>query len=112
MNDKLLETIYEELKGIGLPTDVDIKLRGYSKSYFGTYDPNTKRIIVYILDEEGNVYPKEEYMDTIIHEMIHHYQWQHTDYQRVKGVMHNPQFYKLFNKYMKIWRFKYGRNTN
>ena len=78
-NKELLNNIYSELKGIGLPTDVTIELRGYSKSYFGTYDPNKNKIVIYILDEEGKVYPKEEYMDTILHEMIHHYQWQHTN---------------------------------
>lgn len=107
--NELLSQIYKELEGIGLPTDLEIELRGYSKSYDGLYDPNKRKAIIYMLDEKGEVLPKDYYMDTIIHELIHHYQWQHTDYVRVQGIMHNDQFHYLFNKYMKIWKFKYGR---
>lgn len=112
MNKELLSEIYEEVRGIGLPIDLEIELRGYSKNYDGFYDPNIKKAVIYMLDENGNLLPKEYYMDTVIHELIHHYQWQHTDYIRVKGVMHNAQFHRLFNKYMKIWRFKYGKKKH
>lgn len=102
--------IYSEVDSIGLPIDFELVLKGYSNSYCGLYDPEIQRITVYILEEDGELICKDEYMDTVIHEVIHHYQWQYTNYVRKKGVMHNPEFHKLFNHYYKKWRIKYGSN--
>lgn len=108
--DRIKEEIYRELINIGMPTDVDIVIKGYSKSDYGNYNPNLKRITLFILDENGEIYPKREYMDTVIHEMVHHYQWNHTVYRRIKGIMHNAEFYKLFNTYYKLWEDLYAKN--
>ena len=34
-----------------------------------------------------------------IHEVCHHLQYTNPNYVRVKGVMHDPEFYRLLNRY-------------
>lgn len=88
------------LRDLGLPTDFTLDLRGYSKTYLGRYYPSEKRIVLYVLNEEGNYEPYRLILGTAIHEAIHHFQYQDKAFKRVKGVMHNYQFKKLEKELM------------
>lgn len=96
VNNPLLECeIKNVIRELGLPTNFKLDLRGYSKAYLGRYYPSEKRIVLYILDEQGNYSPYKDILSTAIHEAIHHYQYQTEDFVRVKGIMHNVQFKEL-----------------
>ena len=103
VNNPLLErNIYEVLEKLGLPTDVTLDLRGYSKTYYGRYDIENQVITLYVLEEDNTYLPYEKILQTAIHEAIHHFQ--HTKdkaFVRVHGVMHNQAFLKLEEKLYK-----------
>lgn len=103
VNNPLLErNIYEVLEKLGLPTDVTLDLRGYSKTYYGRYDIENQVITLYVLEEDSTYLPYEKILQTAIHEAIHHFQ--HTKdkaFVRVHGVMHNQAFLKLEEKLYK-----------
>lgn len=95
------QKIMRDLETLGLPLDFNLKMKGYSKCYYGRYDPRTEVITLYPLDED-----KKSYMDydtiikTAIHECIHHYQWKHDkSFKRVRGVMHDAKFKKMERDY-------------
>lgn len=89
-----------DLSKIGLDVKFTLSLRPYSKSYFGRYDINTSTIIIYVQKTpDGEMYSYEDLLLTLIHEAIHCYQWHNPDYKRVKGVMHNIEFKRLYALY-------------
>jgi hypothetical protein len=84
-------------------TDFVLTLKDYSKSYNGRYNPNNQEVIVYLYEDEKctKLRPYGELLKTAIHESVHHYQWCHDDnFHRTKGVMHNPEFLELENKWV------------
>lgn len=106
---ELKHRLYNDLKLIGLPVhEVSLGIRPFSKTYYGNYYP--------VYGEEGKmprvyVYPwkdkqrKESYaysfiLDTAIHEMVHHLQHTDPNWVRYEGVMHDEQFWKLYNYYI------------
>ncbi len=92
----LKEQLQNDIKKLGLPTDYKLELRGYSIVYDGRYDPNKKLVIIYTRYSDNTVLKYSFLFDTLLHEVIHHYQWCHDPtFVRHKGVMHNPQFYAL-----------------
>ena len=97
----VVERIKNDFNRIGLPTDLDIQLRGYSKTYEGRYNPSNKQIVLYHLaNEKGFPVPYNYLLSTAIHECVHHVQWTDPNFIRVKGVMHDPEFWKLYNLYI------------
>lgn len=89
-----------DLSKIGLDVDFNLSIRPYSSSYFGRYDINTSTIILYVQKTpRGEMYPYEELLLTTIHEAIHCLQWHSPDYKRVKGVMHDLEFHRLYALY-------------
>lgn len=102
IKDTILESyIKSDLKLLGLPTDFELEFRGYSKAYYGRYYIEEQKVVVYILDEFGKQLPYHEILDTVLHEALHHYQYQHdSSFKRVKGVMHNLQFNRMYDKYI------------
>lgn len=102
IKDKILESyIKSDLKLLGIPTDFELEFRGYSKTYYGRYYIEEQKVVVYILDEVGKQLPYHEILDTVLHEALHHFQHQHdSSFRRVKGVMHNPQFNKMYDTYI------------
>ena len=53
----MVDRIKKDFEKIGLPTDVDIQLKGYSRTYEGRYIPSHKKIVLYHLaNEEGIQY--------------------------------------------------------
>lgn len=90
----------EDLLKIGLDVEFTLSLRPYSKSYFGRYDVATRTIILYVhKTPKGEVYSYEELLLTTIHEAIHCKQWSNPKYKRVKGVMHDIEFKRLYALY-------------
>lgn len=89
-----------DLSKIGLDVDFTLSLRPYSKSYFGRYDVNTSTVIVYVQKTpDGDMYSYEDILLTTIHEAIHCKQWHDPKYKRVKGVMHDIEFKRLYSLY-------------
>lgn len=89
-----------DLSKIGLNVEFTLSLRPYSKSYFGRYDINTSTIIIYVQKTpNGELYSYEDLLLTAIHEAIHCKQWHDPNYKRVKGVMHDIEFKRLYALY-------------
>lgn len=96
-----------DMKSLNLPVEeVDLDLRPYSKTYYGNYFPtedgnNIPRIWLYpYSNKNGDLLPYSDILETGIHEMCHHLQYTDPNFHRLKGVMHNPQFWKLYNHYI------------
>ena len=100
--EELYHKLLTDLKTLNLPIDeVDIVLRPYSKTYYGRYFPNTQKIYVYPYENEAGEFMKySDILCTAIHEMVHHIQHQDPNFKRRRGVMHNPQFWKLYNHFL------------
>lgn len=104
--EELYHKLLTDLKTLNLPIDeVDIVLRPYSKTYYGRYFPNKQnnikpRIFIYpYANEYGDLLHYFNILDTAIHEFIHHLQYTDPNFKRKKGVMHDTQFWKLYNHY-------------
>lgn len=78
-------------------------LRPYSKSYFGRYYIATKEIYLYVFEDEKlkRFLPYYQLLDTLIHEAVHAKQSSNKNFVRKRGVMHDPEFKTLYNKYHK-----------
>lgn len=97
---ELEDLLKEDLARIGLDVTCNISIRGYSKSYFGRYDPNTNTIILYVLESpEGDMYPYLNVLLTTVHEAVHCKQWSDPKFKRIRGVMHDVEFKTLYNVY-------------
>lgn len=101
--DNLRTRLMSDIKVLGLPTDFILDIRGYSKTYHGRYDIKSSTVIIYPIryKESKLAYNYSKLLRETIHEVIHHYQWKHTEYKRIKGIMHNPEFYELENWYIR-----------
>ena len=93
--EELITRLLSDLSLLKLPTnEVDIYIRPFSKTYYGRYFP------VYN-DEETKpkiyLYPL---LQTVIHEFCHHLQYTSGSFVRNRGVMHNAEFWKLYNHYI------------
>ena len=109
MNQEELKTrLLFDLSQINLPVnEVDLFIRPFSKTYYGRYFPvhNDKetRPKIYIYPYENNKGDLIDYntiLQTSIHELCHHIQYTSGSFVRSKGVMHDPQFWKLYNYYV------------
>lgn len=105
-NEELYHKLIDDLYRIGLPVDeVKLSIRPYSKSYYGRYliPYNNKAAKVFIYPyatpDMKLMYPYSVVLYFSIHEMIHHIQHTNPNFKRLRGVMHNPEFYVLFNMY-------------
>lgn len=99
-NPMLCNEIKHIIKDMGLPTDFHIELRGYSERYWGSYYPDKKKIVLYVLDEIGEYLPYYAILCTALHEAIHHYQHSKPDFVRVHGIMHDTEFKELEQRYL------------
>lgn len=107
--DELRHRLLSDLREINLPVDeVDVFLRPYSKTFYGryfpVYDDSKVRPKIYVYpyaDKLGNFLPYTKILETVIHEFCHHIQYASApEFVRVKGVMHNAQFWQLYNHYL------------
>ena len=101
IDTKLEGYLKSDIKLLGLPTDFTLDLKGYSKKYYGRYYIQEKRIVVFINDVNGNQLPYHEILDTVLHEAIHHHQHHYEEgFVRLKGVMHNLDFKRMYEEKM------------
>ena len=92
--------LLNDIRKVGISVPFKLVLRGYSKSYFGRYDPNTNKVIIYpYKNPEGEMYSYLDILCTAIHESIHCMQWHNPSFIRYKGIMHDAEFKKLYAKY-------------
>lgn len=90
----------DDLSKIGLDVKFKLSIRPYSKSYFGRYDVIADTVILYVWETpNGDLYPYIKILLTAVHESIHHKQWNDPNFKRIRGVMHDPEFKRLYNKY-------------
>lgn len=104
--DELQHRLLSDLRFIGLPVDdVEIFLRPYSKTYYGRYFPlydsadGLPKIYLYPYEKNGEFMPYDKIIDTAVHEFCHHLQYA-SGHKRIRGVMHDSQFWRLYNHYI------------
>lgn len=91
-----------DLKLLNLPVEeFIINIRPYSKTYFGRYFPEYDgkkaevRVYPYRTKSMRFMFSYSTILFHTIHEVCHHLQYTNPNYVRRKGVMHDPEFYKL-----------------
>ena len=102
--ESLKDWLLYDLKRIGISlSEEELEIRPYSSSCYGRYYVNKGKIVVYMYtDKELKVpYSYVQLMKTTIHEAVHYIQHHNPDFVRYKGVMHNPEFYALYDKYLR-----------
>lgn len=101
MLNELRERLISDVACIGLDFDFKLELRPYSKSYFGVFNPNNNKITLYVYEDANKrrLYPYRTILFSFLHEIAHYVQWSDPDFVRNKGVMHDAQFYRLYNSY-------------
>lgn len=97
----LYHRLLSDMVSIGIPTDFTLELKGFSKTYFGRYDPNSNKVTVYVCENKSCTkrYSYEDILLTCIHEAVHAIQWHDKSFVRRRGVMHNADFYRIYNMY-------------
>lgn len=97
----LYHRLLKDMKAIGIPTDFTLEIKPYSKTYFGRYDPNSNKVTVYVYEDKDctRMMSYEEILLTSIHEAVHSIQWNDKSFVRRKGIMHDADFFRLYNMY-------------
>ena len=105
--EELKTRLLSDLSHLNLPIyEVDLFIRPFSKTFYGRYFPvyndNIARPKIYVYpyeNEGGDLMQYKVILETVIHELCHHIQYTSGSFVRNKGVMHDPQFWKLYNHY-------------
>ena len=108
MNDEILSRLLSDLSILKLPIDeVDIKIRPYSSTYYGRYFPvyNENRVkpkihIYPYANKSGDLMQYSKILETGVHEICHHIQHTSGSFVRKRGIMHDTEFWKLYNHYI------------
>lgn len=89
---------------MGIDFTSSLELKPYSKSQWGNYNPNNDTITVYIFEEKecSNLIEYEELFKTLLHEYVHSVEWRNSNWKRLKGVMHDPLFHRIYNHLEKV----------
>ena len=106
--EELKIRLLSDLSQINMPVDeVDLFIRPFSKTFYGRYYPvfndNKDKPKVYIYpyeNEQEDLMKYDTIFQTAIHELCHHIQYTSDSYVRIKGVMHDTNFWKLYNHYV------------
>lgn len=106
--EELKSRLLSDLSLINLPVyEVNLVLRPYSKTYYGRYFPvynedrTTPKIYIYPYENvDEDLMEYDTILQTAIHEFCHHIQYTSGSFVRNKGVMHDSQFWKLYNHYL------------
>lgn len=106
--DGLMTRLLSDLTRVKLPVEeVDLYIRPFSKTYYGRYFPvyndNKLKPKIYIYpyeNKEGDFMDYDQILKTAVHEFCHHIQYTNSSFVRNKGVMHDPQFWRLYNHYV------------
>lgn len=97
----LYHRLKHDLRNIGIKEDFELELKPYSKTFYGRYDPNRNTVTLYVYEDSSctRFIPYKELFLTLVHEAVHCIQWHDKSFVRVKGVMHNEEFHRLYNYY-------------
>ena len=97
------QELYDKLVEISGVSDFHLELKQtYSESYWGRYFPGRKLIRLYALQECGEQYPDDIIIREGLHELTHHIQYHHIPFwERRKGVMHDEDFWNIFEGMLK-----------
>ena len=97
----LYHRLLKDMSSIGIPTTFNFELKPYSKTYYGRYDPNLDKVTVYVYEDKScrRMMRYEDILLTSIHEAVHSIQWKDESFVRRKGVMHNTEFFTLYNAF-------------
>ncbi len=108
----LMTRLLSDMSSLGLPVcEVDVIFRPYSKTYYGRYYPSVNeatkaKIAIYPYEIPGEFMEYNHIVKTGVHEFTHHLQYTSGFYVRRKGIMHNQQFWELYNYYIdRAYRF-------
>lgn len=104
--ERLYNRLLFDLRRLKLPIDeVDLYFRPFSKTYYGRYFPiigeGRPRIFMYPYERNGQFMKYSDILKYTVHEMCHHIQYMDSSFVRLKGVMHDTNFWKLYNHYIK-----------
>ena len=102
LTSELISDVSKIFRGLEL-SDFYLEIKDYSKTYFGYYIPASKQIRIFLYKDKNKKH-KRSYINlllTLIHELVHHYQWCKSDYVRVRGVMHDVEFHRINKKLRK-----------
>lgn len=105
--EELYNRLVTDLKKLKLPVDeFKLVIRPYSKSFYGRYfcayneKPAEVRIYPYRTKNMKVMFSYSTILYHTIHEVCHHIQFSNPCYVRKKGVMHDPEFHRLLNRYV------------
>lgn len=98
---ELYHKLLQDVRKCGIMEDFTLELKPYSKTYYGRYDPNKNKITVYIYSDKEctELMDYKDLLFTVIHEAVHCIQWHDESFVRVRGVMHDAEFYRLYSEY-------------
>lgn len=98
---ELAYRLFKDLEDMGIDIQFTLQLKEYSKCYYGRYNPKTRAVTLYVYKdkEKREMFSYEHLLETLLHEVVHDIQWNNGEYVRRKGVMHDPEFYQIFNLY-------------
>lgn len=96
--------------------EIELEIRPYSKTYYGRYYPTVcedlqlPKVVLYQYEtkECDTEIDYEILISTFIHEMVHHIQYMNPFHQRKKGIMHDENFWKLYNRYIEKYQVMIG----
>lgn len=97
----LKERLLNDLKKLDINDDFSLELRGYSSCRWGYYSPCDKKIVLYPYVSKSLIF-RRKYYDlymSLLHESIHHLQYSDPSFTRFYGVMHDDDFWSMFNHY-------------
>lgn len=105
--EELYDRLIADLTKLKLPVEeFELVIRPYSKTLYGRYflsyedKPAEVRIYPYRTKNMKVMFSYSTILYHTIHEVCHHIQFTNPSYVRKKGVMHDPEFHRLLNRYV------------
>lgn len=101
--ESLKKRLFSDIVSLGFPLEeVSVYFRPFSKTFYGRYFIEDKKIFIYpYKNKKGEFLEYSHILGTFIHEFCHHMQFQDSSYKRKRGVMHNADFWRMYNSYKK-----------
>lgn len=98
--NELKDRLESDLKSLGLLDVADIELDFYNKNYEGHYYPDRNLVRVYAFYDKmlKTPYSYDYLFRNILHELAHSIQYNSPGFVRYAGIMHNEDFWKIYNK--------------
>lgn len=102
MYEDLKARLLQDLQDAGVPLCFELCIKDYSKTLYGCYRTKTNRVYLYYWEDSAKTkhYTYEHLLEKAVHEAVHAQQWHDPSFIRVRGVMHDEEFYSLYEMYM------------